>query len=172
LQRKFARQIVRPYEADLRECATSTLVRSGAGDGAGTDPRRSVCWVWWLRLSIIFIIAGVVGRSKSRHTGTLCGEILAPAALSQVIRYVEMETRRRETFIALRARRQAVQIATAIANPSLNLTQLYCRECGTPLRSDRLTRAQRDCVPRLRHDHESAVGSGRADPKRADDRRA
>jgi hypothetical protein len=45
----------------------------------------------------------------------------------------------RETFIALRARRQAVQIATAIANPSLNLAQLYCRACGTPLRSDRLT---------------------------------
>jgi len=49
-----------------------------------------------------------------------------------------MKAVQRETFIALRARRQSHQIASAIINPSLDLHQPYCRQCGEALRIDRL----------------------------------
>jgi hypothetical protein len=45
----------------------------------------------------------------------------------------------RETFIALRARREALRISTQILNPPLDLLALHCRKCGNPLSSATLT---------------------------------
>ena len=43
----------------------------------------------------------------------------------------------RETFIALRARRQAHQIASEILNPHLDLDALPCQHCGRDVPIDR-----------------------------------
>jgi hypothetical protein len=57
----------------------------------------------------------------------------------------------RQTFIALRARRQAHQIASQIINPSRDLAQVCCRECGRSLRRDRLDRNDRIACHRCGH---------------------
>lgn len=62
-----------------------------------------------------------------------------------------MATIPRQTFIALRARRQAHQIASDILNPSLDLSQVFCRECGRPLRRDRLDRNDHIACHRCGH---------------------
>jgi hypothetical protein len=40
---------------------------------------------------------------------------------------------RPETFVALRARRQAHRVGRELTYPPLDPYQFYCRQCGTPL---------------------------------------
>ena len=77
-----------------------------------------------------------------------------------------MKTIRRETFIALRARRQAHQIAQELLNPSLDLKQTYCRKCGKFLRMDRLDR--HDQIPCHRCGHVNIVPHELAERIRAE----
>jgi hypothetical protein len=44
----------------------------------------------------------------------------------------------RETFVALRARRQAYLMASRVLHPPLSLGGFYCRHCGHPLTTDSL----------------------------------
>jgi hypothetical protein len=46
---------------------------------------------------------------------------------------VEQDPVHRETFVALRARREACRLARVLHNPPLDPYQFYCRHCGQPL---------------------------------------
>jgi hypothetical protein len=79
----------------------------------------------------------------------------------------------RQTFIALRARRQAYQIATQIMHPPLKPYQFFCRHCGAGLDALGLdvndhircddcglrTRLPPGCASELRRMHQSASPS-------------